>query len=168
MGADCPRCAGECQRPNWTNGREKAPAGGAFCCFLRCPDMLSDRSLEEREGFEPSVRFRTPDFESGTFDHSATSPWLDSVTLRSRSLIRTGLSHRSLVGRIIVVGAAKPAILQDFFCLCKEGVGKIPTTGFNGLSAPAIFAQNLDMPVSRRWLFFLFRRFPQGFSRPWT
>ncbi len=31
--------------------------------------------LAEREGFEPSVRgYRTPDFESGTFDHSATSP----------------------------------------------------------------------------------------------
>ncbi len=32
-------------------------------------------NLAEREGFEPSVReYRTPDFESGTFDHSATSP----------------------------------------------------------------------------------------------
>ncbi len=32
-------------------------------------------ALAEREGFEPSVRgYRTPDFESGTFDHSATSP----------------------------------------------------------------------------------------------
>jgi membrane-bound lytic murein transglycosylase F len=31
--------------------------------------------MAEREGFEPSVReYRTPDFESGTFDHSATSP----------------------------------------------------------------------------------------------
>ncbi len=31
--------------------------------------------LAEREGFEPSVRYkRTPDFESGTFNHSATSP----------------------------------------------------------------------------------------------
>ena len=31
--------------------------------------------LAERVGFEPTVRFhRTPDFESGTFDHSATSP----------------------------------------------------------------------------------------------
>ena len=30
--------------------------------------------LAEREGFEPSVRgYRTPDFESGTFDHSATA-----------------------------------------------------------------------------------------------
>ena len=26
------------------------------------------------EGFEPPVPFGTPDFESGTFDHSATSP----------------------------------------------------------------------------------------------
>ena len=32
-------------------------------------------SLAERVGFEPTVRgYRTPDFESGTFDHSATSP----------------------------------------------------------------------------------------------
>ena len=31
--------------------------------------------LAERVGFEPTVREnRTPDFESGTFDHSATSP----------------------------------------------------------------------------------------------
>jgi hypothetical protein len=31
--------------------------------------------LAEREGFEPSVtEYATPDFESGTFDHSATSP----------------------------------------------------------------------------------------------
>ena len=31
--------------------------------------------MAERVGFEPTVREnRTPDFESGTFDHSATSP----------------------------------------------------------------------------------------------
>jgi hypothetical protein len=31
--------------------------------------------LAERVGFEPTVRHnRTPDFESGAFDHSATSP----------------------------------------------------------------------------------------------
>ena len=31
--------------------------------------------LAERGGFEPPVRYkRTPDFESGTFNHSATSP----------------------------------------------------------------------------------------------
>ena len=31
-------------------------------------------TLAEREGFEPPVPYGTPDFESGTFDHSATSP----------------------------------------------------------------------------------------------
>ena len=30
--------------------------------------------LAEREGFEPPVPYGTPDFESGTFDHYATSP----------------------------------------------------------------------------------------------
>ena len=31
--------------------------------------------MAEREGFEPSIRYnRIPDFESGAFDHSATSP----------------------------------------------------------------------------------------------
>ena len=31
-------------------------------------------NLAERVGFEPTVPCSTPDFESGTFDHSATSP----------------------------------------------------------------------------------------------
>src|SRR5512139_1080311 len=30
--------------------------------------------MAERVGFEPTVPCSTPDFESGTFDHSATSP----------------------------------------------------------------------------------------------
>ena len=30
--------------------------------------------LAERVGFEPTVPCGTPDFESGTIDHSATSP----------------------------------------------------------------------------------------------
>jgi hypothetical protein len=30
--------------------------------------------VAEREGFEPPVPCGTPDFESGAFDHSATSP----------------------------------------------------------------------------------------------
>ena len=34
----------------------------------------SSEWMAEREGFEPPVPFGTPDFESGTFDHSATSP----------------------------------------------------------------------------------------------
>jgi hypothetical protein len=35
--------------------------------------------VAEQVGFEPTVRHnRTPDFESGAFDHSATSPRFDS------------------------------------------------------------------------------------------
>ena len=33
-----------------------------------------ERSMAEREGFEPPVPCGTPDFESGAIDHSATSP----------------------------------------------------------------------------------------------
>ena len=35
---------------------------------------LNTGLLAERVGFEPTVPCGTPDFESGTFDHSATSP----------------------------------------------------------------------------------------------
>ena len=36
---------------------------------------MNTSHVAERVGFEPTVREnRTPDFESGTFDHSATSP----------------------------------------------------------------------------------------------
>ncbi len=37
-------------------------------------DIKDDSLGTEREGFEPSVRFRTLDFKSSAFDHSATSP----------------------------------------------------------------------------------------------
>ena len=51
---------------------------------LRLPQGLLSRFevfvLAEREGFEPSVGgCPTPDFESGTFDHSATSPLEESI-----------------------------------------------------------------------------------------
>jgi hypothetical protein len=35
---------------------------------------LIELILAERAGFEPAMPFDMPDFESGTFDHSATSP----------------------------------------------------------------------------------------------
>ena len=44
--------------------------------------------MAEREGFEPPVPCGTPDFESGTFDHSATSP-----------LRKTFLIHLKLDGK---------------------------------------------------------------------
>jgi hypothetical protein len=37
--------------------------------------------LAERVGFEPTVPCGTPDFESGTFGHSATFPWNISINL---------------------------------------------------------------------------------------
>ena len=37
-------------------------------------NLRQEYALAEREGFEPPVPCGTPDFESGTFDHSATSP----------------------------------------------------------------------------------------------
>ena len=42
-------------------------------------------ALAERVGFEPTVPCGTPDFESGTFGHSATSP---------TSLILSGSQYR--------------------------------------------------------------------------
>ena len=52
---------------------------------LRLPFGLLSRFevfvLAERVGFEPTVPCGTPDFESGTFDHSATSPVNRAVIL---------------------------------------------------------------------------------------
>ncbi len=46
--------------------------------------------VAEREGFEPPIRCRIPDFESGAFDHSAISPgaghYTGSHTRRLRGL----------------------------------------------------------------------------------
>ena len=44
------------------------------CSLMHCGARLGSIVLEEREGFEPSEPYGSPDFESGTFDHSATSP----------------------------------------------------------------------------------------------
>jgi hypothetical protein len=54
--------------------------------------------LEEEEGFEPSVPFGTPDFESGTFDHSATLP--DKLLRLGEAEILSGSQrlHSSQVG----------------------------------------------------------------------
>ena len=50
--------------------------------------------MAEREGFEPPVPFGTPDFESGTFDHSATSP---GTGYKSKPLFF--LANLSLLGK---------------------------------------------------------------------
>ena len=51
--------------------------------FLKRQDFL-----EEREGFEPSEPYGSPDFESGTFDHSATSPVSIADSSRPESRFR--------------------------------------------------------------------------------
>ncbi len=40
-------------------------------------ETASLNRFAEREGFKPPVPCGTPDFESGTFDHSDTSPGSD-------------------------------------------------------------------------------------------
>src|SRR6476661_8894422 len=48
--------------------------------------MRGPSVLAEQVGFEPTVRHnRTPDFESGAFDHSATAP--DSVSRGAKAAI---------------------------------------------------------------------------------
>ena len=42
------------------------------CCQVNSNKPL--QMLEEEVGFEPTVPYGTPDFESGTFGHSATLP----------------------------------------------------------------------------------------------
>ena len=55
--------------------KQKAPRGGGSERLETRLSELAGLVLAEREGFEPSVGgCPTPDFESGTFDHSATSP----------------------------------------------------------------------------------------------
>src|SRR5438105_1094612 len=61
------RLAGRTRQLAWRQhsraAKDKAPTRGAFI------------GLAEQVGFEPTVRHnRTPDFESGAFDHSATAP----------------------------------------------------------------------------------------------
>ena len=67
--------------------------------FLPAPDTTKARrsgpkslNLAEREGFEPSIRRRRiPDFESGAFDHSATSPDSCSTGLISGAVLGSSL-----------------------------------------------------------------------------
>jgi hypothetical protein len=52
--------------------------------------------LAERVGFEPTVREnRTPDFESGTFDHSATSPLEVAILALTMTFIGMGVQPLS-------------------------------------------------------------------------
>src|ERR1700712_5354117 len=51
--------------------------------------------LAERVGFEPTVPCGTPDFESGTFDHSATSPGFLAPRTPCEELLTPPRGHSS-------------------------------------------------------------------------
>ena len=57
--------------------------------------------MEEAVGFEPTLPFGTPDFESGTFGHSATTPDIASIG-RSEDSIRASapLGHPNRVAEL--------------------------------------------------------------------
>jgi hypothetical protein len=64
--------------------------------------------LAERVGFEPTVRYnRTPDFESGAFDHSATSPsGLRVVTGAAQYSKAAGRAKRPAINPTQAVGSS--------------------------------------------------------------
>ena len=78
--------------------------------------MLAEKAYEpidkevlvvaEKVGFEPTVPCGTPDFESGTFDHSATSPPVPDVAIGAR-IIHQPLGETALCGEITGKDAAK-------------------------------------------------------------
>ena len=49
--------------------------------------------MAESEGFEPPIRCRIPDFESGAFDHSANSPRTGDYTDFPQGPCRTDGNH---------------------------------------------------------------------------
>ena len=77
-------------------GRQKTkkPRGhGAYGAFGGLCWTTQTGFLAERVGFEPTVPCGTPDFESGTFGHSATSPCAFSA---QRRILAARKSHRTL------------------------------------------------------------------------
>lgn len=121
-------------RPGWNPERKRPILEGLALAYLA-----------ERVGFEPTVRgYRTPDFESGTFDHSATSPWLDSVTVISHLVISHWvIFHAKIPGRKdLRCRSSEARNSTGFFFVCVKGGEKIISGAYPRLPAPAIFAQN--------------------------
>jgi hypothetical protein len=64
-----------CQGQSCPEGQQqKSPDLRGFQGIFQINRDFSVCILAERVGFEPTVPCGTPDFESGTFGHSATSP----------------------------------------------------------------------------------------------
>jgi hypothetical protein len=56
----------------WLKGSFQTHQRKKVCCYWNSNKPFTE--LAERVGFEPTVPCGTPDFESGTFGHSAISP----------------------------------------------------------------------------------------------
>ena len=66
--------------PVWVEGSNPSRESLRSTLFRRGRLVFGFLRLAEREGFEPSIReTRIPDFESGAFDHSATSPQITTT-----------------------------------------------------------------------------------------
>ena len=78
-----------------------------------------------REGFEPSVRFRTHTFQACAFDHSATSPAARSLSdfrslghlwnAKRRGIRAGGFASKRARKRVVSVGMGKSAVAFGAF-----------------------------------------------------
>ena len=62
---------------------QKTPYGNVLCATT---NGRWDWIMAEKVGFEPTIRCRIPDFESGAFDHSANSPRQSNYTVATAPL----------------------------------------------------------------------------------
>ena len=92
------RCAEERAAPERTAAKRVTPPHAA-AEHAATEHAATERTAAEREGFEPPVRFRTPDFESGTFGHSVISPRRKLAASTERVKSRT--AHRSTLDVIV-------------------------------------------------------------------
>src|SRR5690606_13907472 len=93
-----------CIRPN--NKKPARPWGLMRVFWFRWTPL--DFQLAERVGFEPTVRgYRTPDFESGTFDHSATSPVSDFRAGQARWDAACGAGRRGRLADVRTFASEK-------------------------------------------------------------
>jgi hypothetical protein len=79
LGTSCASPCGQLRCTNRLSCRVVEPSGFVHAATppgnKKCPTRGHFLFLAERVGFEPTLRHnRKPDFESGAFDHSATSP----------------------------------------------------------------------------------------------
>src|SRR5690606_20015692 len=113
-----------CIRPN--NKKPARPWGLMRVFWFRWTPL--DFQLAERVGFEPTVRgYRTPDFESGTFDHSATSPVSDFRAGQARWDAACGAGRRGRLADVRTFASEKTktaTISENFRLMC--GTGRPP------------------------------------------